>query len=463
MPEASGVTKYSPARRWLVRAWFRLQRRKTRLLPEATWEKGPTVLAVAHAPTWIEALRVATAFPHPIRFFFAPDQLPGAWARFLARGVGMIPFEAQGPAAEAAARAGAEVLLRGETVALFVDDVTAPETALAKLAAAAASLTQQAEAGLSGLRVTLHPVHLLLPSPPSKAREGVIYVEPALPRRSAPGRSGRAPGPGEPTLAPNLETVLRQNAFQLQPADVDNFLQDLESLLRESLDEDWSTYENWKQDTSGFSLSRYAVKWVREANYLHPAKLIGLREALDDYRSQLQQIALLQGELKTTAAWTQSGPRAALVWVESLLGLPVALFGALNHLVPGAVLFLAGSFKKENVRKRSTEWAIRGAVLLACYIVQIFLVAHWRGRSAAGYYVPALLLTGLYVLLRYWWLLRRRTGPLIQSVRLPALTRKAHEQRQSFLRELDRALSFRVEAPPIQNSNLGRSSPAGAA
>jgi hypothetical protein len=130
-------------------------------------------------------------------------------------------------------------------------------------------------------------------------------------------------------------------------------------------------------------------------------------------------------------------------------------------VVPGALLFLAGSFKKENVRKRATEWAIRAAVLLACYAVQILLVAHWWGRSAAGYYAPALPLTGAYVL-RYWWLLRRRIGPLWRSVRIPALTRKAQEQRRSFLRELDQALSFRVEAKPVQIANLGRTTPAGA-
>ena len=43
-----------------------------------------------------------------------------------------------------------------------------------------------------------------------------------------------------------------------------------------------------------------------------------------------------------------------------------------------------------------TEWTLRGAVTLGFYAVQIFLVAHWRGRAAAGYYAPTLPVSGAY-------------------------------------------------------------------
>ncbi len=132
--------------------------------------------------------------------------------------------------------------------------------------------------------------------------------------------------------------------------------------------------------------------------------------------------------------------RRAMVWLETIVGLPIALYGLVNHLVIGAVLFLSGSFKKDNSRDRTTEWVIRGAVALAGYAVQVFFVAHRWGRAAAGYYAPTLPATGLY-LWRYLWLLEHQTRPLVTSFRSPASTLKAQRLREAFLEELDKVLT----------------------
>jgi hypothetical protein len=108
------------------------------------------------------------------------------------------------------------------------------------------------------------------------------------------------------------------------------------------------------------------------------------------------------------------------------------------------LLLVAGSFKKNSQRARNTEWLLRGAVVLGCYALQTLLVAHWWGRAGAGYYAPALLVTGAY-LWRFWWLVRHQTRLLFISFNIPSLTAKALRLRRAVLEELDQTLAVYEE------------------
>jgi hypothetical protein len=74
------------------------------------------------------------------------------------------------------------------------------------------------------------------------------------------------------------------------------------------------------------------------------------------------------------------------------------------------------------------------------YILQIFLMAHWRGRAAAGYYAPTLPVSGAY-LWRYVRLIRPRARLMFISLTIPGLTRKIKRLRHTLLEELDRTLT----------------------
>ena len=210
-----------------------------------------------------------------------------------------------------------------------------------------------------------------------------------------------SPEAESPAFAAMLESRFRENAFQLRPADMEYFLADLEEVLRTGLQEDWASRPDWKQDTDGFVLSRLVTEWVKQTNYLNPGRLVSLRKSLDDYRRLQKQCALRELQDEEEATLLHSGWRRTVRWLETLLGLPIALYGLLNHLGIALVLFLAGSFKRHNPRARTKEWTLRGAVTLGFYALQIFLVAHWRGRAAAGYYAPTLPVTGAYLWRRY--------------------------------------------------------------
>jgi hypothetical protein len=165
-----------------------------------------------------------------------------------------------------------------------------------------------------------------------------------------------------------------------------------------------------------------------------------LRKILDDYRGLQRQCALRELEVQGGDTPLGSGWQRIPLWFETLLGLPIALYGFLNHAAIALVLFLAGSFKRNSSRPRTTELMIRAGVTLAFYILQIFLVAHRWGRAAAGYYAPSLPVSGWY-LWRYAGLIRPQARLLFISLTIPTLKRKIQRVRHALLNELDRTLT----------------------
>ncbi len=430
--------------RWLIRAWLALSRRRIRLLRGGdTPAEGPELFVVSHPAGLREALVLASALERPVRFLLPESLARAPLARFLAARLGGILFDAGKPLSQEVLRQAIDVLTAGEALVMFADASAASQNSAAALAVSAGSIAWRVEGQHPGRRVAIHPVHLFLPEAGTPSREILIYVDAAIDRPPT-GTATTQLESDKQSLIAALESRLRDNAFKLHPADVDYFLADLEETLRSGLREEWSSLPDWKQDAEGFVLSRQVVEWARQSNYLNPSLLLSLRVDLEDYRSLQRKCALLQLEAEQADSTLLSGWGRAVLWAETIVGLPVALFGLINHLGIGLVLFLAGSFRKENPRPRTREWIIRGIVALAFYAIQIFLVAHWWGRAVAGYYAPALPVSGVY-LWRYARLARPQARLLFACTTLPAMKKKIKRLRQGLREDLDRVLASEEE------------------
>jgi hypothetical protein len=425
-----------------------LTRRKIRLLHagEITAE-GPVLFAVSHPAGFLHALVLSVAMERPVRCLLPANLARGPVAQFLARRLDIILYESEKPISEAPLGQAVDVLAVGGALVVFADQKAAGEDAPGTAASTAASLVERAEAHHAGPRVAVQPVHFFLPESTTPSREILIYVDSVMARPE--GQSAALEGDsGGAGLAAALEARFQENAFQLRPADLEYFLADLEEVLRAGLQEDWASRPDWKQDTEGFVLSRMVTEWVKQTNYLNPGHLVALRQSLDDYRRLQKQCALRELEVEGGATPLGSGWQRAGLWIETLLGLPIALYGALNHWAIALTLFLAGSFKRHRSRAPATEWAIRVAVTLGFYVLQVFLVAHWRGRAAAGYYAPTLPFSGWY-LWRYVGLVRPQARLLFISVTIPGLTRKIDRLRHALLEDLDRTLTSYEEKASV--------------
>ena len=448
MEKDSGIPKSPGFYCRLIRWWFALTGRKIRMLQAGDMAaEGPALFAVGHLAGFLHALVLSTTIERPVHCLLPRSLVHGPLARFLSRRMGAILYEGERPTSEATLREAINVLASDGALVVFADQSAAGQAAAGALASTAAALVWRAEAQHLGRRVAVHPVHFFLPESAAQSREILIYVDSVMVRPE--GRPAAQSQDAETqAFAGALELRFRENAFQLRPADLEYFLADLEGVLRTDLQEDWESRPDWKQDPEGFVLSRLVTEWVKQTNYLNPGRLVTLRKSLDDYRRLQKQCALRELEVEGADSVLRSGWRRTLIWFETLLGLPIALYGLLNHLVIGLVLFLAGSFKRDNPRARTTEWTLRGAVTLGFYAVQILLVAHWRGRAAAGYYAPTLPVSGAY-LWRYAGLVRPQARLLFVSLTIPALTRKIKRLRHALLEELDQTLTSYEERTSV--------------
>ncbi|MBZ5545096.1 MAG: hypothetical protein LAO07_15675 [Acidobacteriia bacterium] len=198
-------------------------------------------------------------------------------------------------------------------------------------------------------------------------------------------------------------------------------------------------------------MSRFLADWLEQLGATDPGRLIALRHELDTYREERRRWSLRQAEVEGAGEWFRSPLARGWFWLESVIGLPVALYGLLNQFAAGAVLFASGLLKKESKRDRRVEWALRAAVILGCYLAQLLLCAHWLGRATAGYYALTLPVSGAF-LWRYRWLLRARTRLLLLTMRLPARAAAIAERRQRFIAELNAARDRYAEASPSVRS-----------
>jgi hypothetical protein len=440
MAKGPGIQPTPGIYRRLIGWWFTLARRKIRTLDAGdVTEEGPALFAVSHHAGWLQALAVTTAIERPVRCLLPGSVVRGPLTRFLARRLGILLYEDEKPVSEPLLREAIEVLARGGAVVVFADEIAGQPGASGAVASTAASLVWRTEAQYGDRRVAVHPVHLFLAESATPSREILVYVDSVM-ISSEGGPQAHSHSGERPSLSTALEARFQENAFQIRPADLEFFLADLERVLRTGLQEDWASRPDWKQDAEGFVLSRLVKEWASQTNYLQPGTLVTLRKSLDDYRRLQKQCALRELEVEGTTSPLGSGWRRIIVWPEMLLGLPIALYGLLNHLLIALTLFLAGSFKPSRNRALKTEWMIRALVTLGFYALQIYLVAHWRGRAAAGYYAPTLPVSGAYL-----WRYVRLVGPqarlLFVSLTVPGLKRKIKDLGKALCEQLDEKLT----------------------
>jgi hypothetical protein len=175
-------------------------------------------------------------------------------------------------------------------------------------------------------------------------------------------------------------------------------------------------------------------------NYLHPGLLVSLRESLEAWREARRRGALRRLEVEGAGGWLNRPVGRGVVWLETVAGFPLALYGLVNHVVAIALLYWTVLLEKESGRGKILATLERGLVILGCYAVEVFLVARFWGRHAAGYYLLTLPLSALY-LWRYAWLLRHHTRIAFLSSKLSSQAARSKRLRKDFLREISQALN----------------------
>ncbi len=407
------------------------------------------MLVVNHSPSFLDALTLVAAFERPVHCLVSQRLLRGRLRRLLATGFGMISYDPEGRDWRSVLDVCCDVLTSGGVVAVFAEQGSSNVGEAIQPSWRAATLALEAETRNSGqLELAVFPIHLFLPVARSQSGELLIYVDEPCYAQEYLTRDVHDPLDRARALAGDVRMAWQESVFRVEPSELRQFLSDLQEVLLADLGEDWASRQNWKQTVEGFERSRFVADWSEEMNYLNPGRLVALREALNMYRERCRCWSLRQFEIELAGPWIKSRLRRMGVWFESAFGLPIASFGLINHLFAWLLLFWLGLLKKGTKRSPKLTWLLRALAVLGCYVGQVLLVAHWLGRSAAGFYAPSLPLAGAY-LWRYDWLLCHRTRLVFLALRKPGQVARLRQMRKELLGKLDRALQVYAETQGV--------------
>lgn len=391
-------------------------------------------MVVCRPPRLLDALMLVAVCERPIRCL-VPHHLLRGWAGLLGWGASTIAYEDDPAGQHRALRASSEALASGEVLAVFAGGEAVPKNG----PDATIRIAEEAWAGVFPERdPVVLPVHSFWPA--DRKDEILFQIGHPVGRPFGPDdESGAAPQEDEES-AP--EAACPETPLALDPDTFDQLLRDVEEALLDRLEREWAARPVWKQKTAGFRLSAPAAEQLRQLNQTRPEDLAALKHQFEACRELRREWSLTR--LRAEQGRRQfSSTQWLLIWVESVLGLPVALWGVLNHAAIGLLLYLLGLTK--GLRElRAGRWAARALVVFGCYAGQIALVSHAMGRAAAGYYAVTLPVSGIY-LWRYVWLLRRRTRVLLLGARARTLERLAESRWRVFLAKLEAALAVPVK------------------
>lgn len=406
---------------------------------------GPAILLSTHPRSLAAALYLISAFDRQVHCLLPSEALRNPLRRLATWALGMQAFDFTGEDQETWLNPCLDTLDNQDAIALFTGPASKGAARRPPLADFAARLTVEAALrGQSGVQPAIYPLHWLLGSDRRQPDILMCIDRPILAQDFLP-TIGESLTTASQQLVDAVQAAVGANIFGLSEEELINFSGELENLSREQLAEQWAGQPDWKQRPEDLQLSRQAIKWVAEQNRSDPAKLVELREALDDYGEARRQCSMEELVVESSGLWQDSAARLAAAWLETVLGFPVALYGFLNHLPAIIALAAGGLFKNSPRRDPKVEWLLRSFIVLTFYTIQVFLIHYWWGRATAGYYALSLPASGAY-LWRYDWLLRHRAHVLFHKVLQPFRRGRVERARDSIINEFNHELEQSAHA-----------------
>lgn len=435
--------------RAVIRFGLRLFPPRLRLLNRERLERpGPAILIVTHPRSLPAALLLVSALDRQIHCLLPSRELRGVFRKVAAWALGMQAVDLNSEEQNPWLNPCLKVLANQEAIALFAEQ--APESSVPRAPVADFAARLSMEAILRDpehTRPTIYPVHCFLHTG-RRDDAPLMSVDSSIASQDFLPKVAEDLAAASQQLADAVQHSIGANTFGLPEAELERFHQELEDLSREHLRQQWSRHPNWKQRPEDLDLSTFARKWIAQQNRMDPAQLVELRESVTAYRGARRRWSMGKLMVETSGPWQASGPRVAAAWIETTLGLPVAVYGLINHLPALIVLRASGLLRHSPQRDPKVEWLLRIFTVLSSYTVQIFLVHFWWGRAAAGYYTLTLPVSGAY-LWRYRWLVRHRIRVLVWKALHPVNSARVTRERENILERFSHALERSAQSAAV--------------
>lgn len=368
---------------------------------------GPLVVAATHQQGLMDGILLTAALPRRLRPIAKAPLFRYPVIGQLARLAGAIPVhrrqDSRGSAGDNQAMFGAaqRALGQGEAILIFPEGVSQPEPALMPLRTGAARLVLGADRERGALAATsLRPPTALLPV-------GLIFHEPGT------FRVGSALVLiGEPVLTSDLEALPLEEGDTAVRRLTERLGEALQRLIVEARDRHTlelvhAALAIWREEMPDAardpkSLAAWRQRAARADQYLaaaDPARMAALRRRLERYSKDLDLAGLTDRDL-TEGYRPASVLRYALrEGLALVLGLPLALWGVVNHFVPYQATALAVRAIGPEADVLATYKVVAGVVLFPlCWALEGWTAWRLGGGRLLAVLLISLLPTGFFAL-----------------------------------------------------------------
>ena len=362
---------------------------------------GPLVVAANHNQGLMDGVLLVAALPRRLRPVAKAPLFRYPIIGQLTRLSGAIPVhrpqdERSGAVDNQAMFSAAErALATGDAILIFPEGVSQPEPALMPLRTGTARLLLGAARALdSGLAATLLPVGLMFREPGTfRAGSALVLVGEPVPTADLAALPPQESDVAVRRLTERLGEALQRLIVEARDRHILALVHAAESIWREEMPE--AAREPWDR-------AAWRQRAARAYHYLagvEPIRVAALRSRVERYVEDLERAGLIDRDL---SRGYRAGPVMRYAFREGsalLLGLPLALWGVIIHLLPYRLTALAVHALRPEEDVLATYKVMVGLVLYpAAWVLEAW--AAWRlgGCSLLTVFLLSLLPAGFFAL-----------------------------------------------------------------
>ena len=402
---------------------------------------GPLVVAAHHRNALVDPMLLLATVPRPLRPLAKAPLFRYPLIGTLLRLAGAIPVHRrQDPGSDPARnvemfRAATTALAEGGAILIFPEGVSQGEPTLMPLKTGAARIVLATAAARGGATdVTLLPVGLVFHEP------GTFRTGWALALAGAPVRLDdcvadytAAPAEAVRRLTDRLAAAVRDLGIEAGDRKILRLLTVARDIWRQEGD---------RSADDPASEAAWMMRATRVFRYLaprEPRRVEALMQAVERYAMDLDRAGFTGDELRDTYSPGAVRRFAVREGLALLLGLPLTLWGLVNHGVPYRLTALVARLARPAADVEATYKLIAGLVLYPLsWAVEGWLVWRLGGPWLTALIVASLAPTGFFALT--WWerigRVRREARSFVQFLAHGDLRRHLATRRRDLMTEL---------------------------